>query len=116
MLISYLVLPLAPKLSPDAPTTCGMLAVSKLLSFNCWYIFQDTMLFMAPVSKNVLIFNSKFLFANIWNTVPVLGPSLSMLYMSSFSATAVKLSSRLYFLASQAFWWLLPSVYSISSM
>ena len=58
MLISHLVLPLASKLSPDAPTTCGMLAVSKLLSCSCWYIFQDIMLFMVPVSKSVLFFKS----------------------------------------------------------
>ena len=116
MLILHLVLPLAPKLLPDAPTTCSMLAVSKSFSFNCWYIFQDITLFMAPVSKRVLIFRSKLLLANIWNTVPVVGPSSSMLYMSSFSATALKLSSALYFLVSQAFWCLLLSVHSISLM
>ena len=90
MLILHLVLPLVPKLSPDAPTTCGMLAVSKSFSFSCWYIFQDITLFMAPVSNSVLIFKSKLLFANIWNTMPVVGPSSSMLYMSSFSVTTVK--------------------------
>ena len=30
---------------------------------------------MAPVLKSVLILTSKLLFANIWNTVPVVGPS-----------------------------------------
>ena len=90
MLISHVVLPLVPKLSPDAPTTCGMLAVSKLFSFSCWDIFQEITLFIAPVSKSVFIFKSELLFANIWNTVPVVGPSSSMLYMSNFSASAVK--------------------------
>ena len=107
MWISHLVLPLVPKLSPDAPTTYGMLAVSKSFSFSCCYVFQDIMLFMAPVSQSVLIFNSTLLFANISNTVPVVGPSSSMLYMSSFSATTVKYLSVLYFLESQACWWLL---------
>ena len=90
MFTSHLVLPLAPKLSPDAPTTCGVLAVSKSFNFSCWYILQDITLFMAPVSKSVLILKSNWLFADIWNTVPVVGPSSFMLYMSSFSATAVK--------------------------
>ena len=90
MLISHLVLPLAPKLSPDAPTTCGMLAVSKSFSFSFWYIFQDITLSMAPVSNRVLIFISRLLLANIWNTMPVVGPNSSMLYMSTFSATALK--------------------------
>ena len=53
MLISHLVLPLVPQLSPEARTTCGVLAVSKSFSFIFWYIFQDIMLFMAPVSNSV---------------------------------------------------------------
>ena len=64
MLILHLVLPLVPKLSPEAPITCGMLVVSKSFKFSFWYIFQDIMLFMAPVSKSVLILTSKLLFAN----------------------------------------------------
>ena len=64
MLISHLVLPVAPKLSPEATTKCGMLDVSKSFNFNFWYIFQDITLFMAPVSKSVLILTSKLLFAN----------------------------------------------------
>ena len=75
MLTSHLVLPLAPKLSPEAPTTCGILDVSRLISFNFWYIFHDMTLFMVPVSNSVLIFMSKLLFANVWNTVPVEGPN-----------------------------------------
>ena len=63
-LILHLVLPLAPKLSPEAPTTCGMLVVSKSFNFSFSYIFQDIILFMAPVSKSVLIFTSKLLSAN----------------------------------------------------
>ena len=78
-MISQVVLPLAPKLSPDAPTTCGMLAVFSSVGFNFLYISRDMTLFMAPVSKRVLILTSKLLFAKIWNTVPVVGPSLSML-------------------------------------
>ena len=79
MLTSHFVLPLVPRLSPEAPTTCGMLVVSKLSSFSFLYMFQDIMLFMAPVSKSVLILISKLLFANVLNTVPVVGPSSSML-------------------------------------
>ena len=58
------VLPLAPKLSPDTPTICGMLVLSNSFRFNFCYIFQDITLFMAPVSNSVLIFMSKLLFAN----------------------------------------------------
>ena len=53
MLTSHFVLPLVSKLSPEAPTTCGMLDVSKLSNLSFLYIFQDIMLFMAPVSKSV---------------------------------------------------------------
>ena len=56
MLTSHFVLPLAPRLSPEAPTTCGMLDVSKSFRFNFLYIFQDIMLFMAPVSKKCVNF------------------------------------------------------------
>ena len=79
MLTWHFILPLAPRLSPEAPTTCGMLVVSKLFSSSLLYMFQDITLFMAPVSKSVLILVSKLLFATIWNTVPVVGPSSSML-------------------------------------
>ena len=64
MLISHLILPLVPRLSPKAPTTCGMLVVSKSFNFSFSYIFQDITLFMAPVLKSVLILTSKVLFAN----------------------------------------------------
>ena len=89
MLILHFILPLAPKLLPDAPTTCGILAVFSSLRFNFWYVSKDIMLFMAPVSKSVLIFMSVLLFAIILNTVPVVGPSSSMLYISRCSATTV---------------------------
>ena len=79
MLISHLVLPLAPRLLPEAPTTCGMLVLSRLFSFNFLYISSDITLFIAPVSKSVLFLVFKLLFANIWNTVPVVGPNSSML-------------------------------------
>ena len=79
MLISHLVLPLAPRLSPEAPTTCGMLVLSRFFNFSFSYISSDITLFIAPVSKSVLIFVFKLLFANIWNTVPVVGPNSSML-------------------------------------
>ena len=79
MLTSHLVLPLVPKFSSDAPPTCVMLVVSNLSNFSFCYIFQDIMLFMAPVLKSVLILRSELLFANIWNTMPVVGPSSSTL-------------------------------------
>ena len=90
MLILHLVLPLMPKLSPDDPTTCGMFVVSKSFNLNSWYIFQDMTLFIAPVLNSVLILRFKLLLANVWNTVPVVGPNSSMLYASTLSATAVK--------------------------
>ena len=79
MLISHLVFPLAPRLSPEAPTTCGMLVLLRFFNFSFPYISSDITLFMAPVSKSVLILVSKLLFVNIWNTVPVVGPNSSML-------------------------------------
>ena len=65
MFISHLVLPLVPKLLPEAPTTCGMLAVFKLFSFSFLYISRDITLFMAPVSKSVFIFMVRLLFAKV---------------------------------------------------
>ena len=79
MLISHLVLSLAPRLSPEAPTTCGMLVLSRFFSFNFLYISSDITLFIALVLKSVLILVFKLLFTNIWNTVPVVGPNSSML-------------------------------------
>ena len=78
MFISHLVLPLAPKLSPEGPTMYGMLVVLRSSSFNFLYISSDITLFMAPVSKRVFIFIAWLLFAKIWNTVPVVGPSSSI--------------------------------------
>ena len=79
MLILHLVLPLAPRLSPEAPTKCGMLVLSRFFNFSFSYVSSDITLFIAPVSKSVLILVSKLLFANIWNTVPVVGPNSSIL-------------------------------------
>ena len=79
MLISHLVLPLASRLLPEAPTTCGMLVLLRLFNFNFLYISSDITLFIAPVSKSVLILVFTLLFANIWNTVSVVGPNSSML-------------------------------------
>ena len=48
MLTSHLVLPLALKLSPDAPTKCGILVVFRSFNFNFWqgvkghYAFHGT--------------------------------------------------------------------------
>ena len=79
MLILHLVRPLVPRLLPEAPTTCGMLVPSRFFNFSFSYISSDIMLFIAPVSKSVLILVLKLLFAKIWNTVPVVGPNSSML-------------------------------------
>ena len=65
MLTSHLVLPLAPILSPEASTTCGMLVVLRSFYFSFSYISRDMTLFMAPVSKSVLILMSRLLFAKI---------------------------------------------------
>ena len=79
MFISHLVLLLVPKLSPDAPTTCGMQLLSRFLMPSLWYISKEITLFMAPVSKSVLILRSGFLLAKIGNIVPLVGPSSSTL-------------------------------------
>ena len=79
MLTSHLVIPLAPKLSPEAPTTCGILVVLRSFNFSFSYISSDMTLFITPVSKSVLILMFRLLFTKIWNTVPVVGPNLSML-------------------------------------
>ena len=79
MLISHLVRPLEPKLLPEAPTTCGILVLSRSFNFNFLYISSAITLFIAPVSKSVLILVFQLLFAKIWNTVPVVGPNSSML-------------------------------------
>ena len=71
--------PLVPKLSPDDPTTCGMQLVSKLFIPSFSFILKDITLFMALVSKRVLILRSVKQFVKIGNTVDVVGPSSSML-------------------------------------
>ena len=68
-----------PRLSPEAPTMCGMFVLSRFLNFSFSYISSDITLFIAPVLKSVLILVFKLLFVNIWNTVPVVGPHSSML-------------------------------------
>ena len=65
MFISHLVLPLAPRLLPEAPTTWGMLSVFKSLGFSFSYISRDITLFMAPMSKSVFIFMVRLLFAKV---------------------------------------------------
>ena len=57
----------------------GMLVLLRFFNFSFSYISSDIMLFIAPVSKSVLILVFKLLFVNIWNTVPVVGPNSSML-------------------------------------
>ena len=79
MLTSHLVLPLVPKLSPEAPTMCGILVVLRSFNFSFSYISSDITLFIAPMSKSVSILMFRLLFAKIWNTVPVVGPNSSML-------------------------------------
>ena len=58
---------------------CGILVLSRFFNFSFLYISSDIMLFIAPVSKSVLILVFKLLFVNISNTVPVVGPNSSML-------------------------------------
>ena len=65
MLTSHLVLSLVPKLLPEAPTTCGMLVVLRSFNFSFSYISRDITLFMAPVSKSMLILMFRLLFAKI---------------------------------------------------
>ena len=69
---------------------CGMLVLLRFFNFSFSYISSDIMLFIAPVSMSVLILIFKLLFANIWNTVPVVGPNSSMLQISMFSATLLE--------------------------
>ena len=60
MLISHLVLPLVPRLLPEAPITCGMLVLLRFFNLSFSYISSDITLFIAPVSKSVLIWCSNY--------------------------------------------------------
>ena len=56
-----------------------ILVVLRSFNFSFSYISSDITLFMAAVSKSVLILMFRLLFAKIWNTVLVVGPNSSML-------------------------------------
>ena len=70
MLTSHLALSRASKLSPDAPTMCGMLALSICCILRVLYIKSNMMLFMALVSNRVLIFSPILPFGTTGKTVP----------------------------------------------
>ena len=93
--ISQLILPIAPKLVPFAPTTVGKFFVSKSLlsSFNFRNVSPDMTLFDAPVSNSV---NTSLFAMLILNTVPLSDPKVSsILHISVGSEMLVKYSSGL---------------------
>ena len=93
--ISQLILPMAPRLVPFAPTTVGRFFVSKsLLSrFNFLNVSPDITLFDVPVSNSV---NTSLFAILILNTVPRSDPKVSsILYISVGSGMLVKYSSGL---------------------
>ena len=55
-MILHLVLPLAPKLSPEAPTTCGMLVVSKSFNFSFFIHFPRHYTFHGTCVKECVNF------------------------------------------------------------
>ena len=93
--ISQIILPIAPRLVPFAPTTLGKFFVSKFLlsSFNFRNFSPDITLLDAPVSNSV----STSLFAMlILNMVPRSDPKVSsILHISVGSEMLVKYSSGL---------------------
>ena len=93
MFISQLILPMAPKLVPSAPTTFGSFVVSSGPSFSLLYITPDITLLVAPVSKSEFILVSLM---EVGKTVPSADPATPMSveatisHSSSLSGTAVK--------------------------
>ena len=100
--ISQLILPMAPKLVPFAPTTVGRFSVSRFLlsRFNFLNVSPDITLLDAPVSNSV---NTSLFAMLILNTVPCSDPKVSsILHISVGSGMLVKYSSCLYPLGSHA--------------
>ena len=93
--ISQLILPMAPKLVPFAPTTVGRFFVSRFLlsRFNFRNVSPDITLLDAPVSNSV---NTSLFAMLILNTVPRSDPKVSsILHISVGSGMLVKYSSEL---------------------
>ena len=93
--ISQLILPIAPRLVPFAPTTVGKFFVSRFLlsRFNFLNVSPDITLLDAPVSNNV---NTSLFAMLILNTVPCSDPKVSsILHISVGSGILVKYSSGL---------------------
>ena len=93
MVISQLILPMAPRLFPSAPTTFGSLVVSRGPSYSLLYISPDITLLVAPVSKSAFILVPLI---DVGKNVPSGDPAMSspveasILHSSSMSGTAVK--------------------------
>ena len=93
MFISQLILPMAPKLVPSAPTTFGSLLVSSGLSFSLLYMSPDITLLVAPVSKSEFIL---VCLIDVGKTVPSADPAIPMSveaaisHSPSLSGTVVK--------------------------
>ena len=93
--ISQLILPIAPKLVPFAPTTVGKFFVSRSLLFNFSFlnVSPDITLLDAPVSNSV---NTSLFAMLILNTVPLSEPKVSsILHISVGSGMLGKYSSGL---------------------
>ena len=93
MFISQLILPIASKLAPFAPTTFGSLVVFSGPSFSLLYISPDITLLVTPVLKSEFILVSLM---EVGKTVPSVDPATPMsveaaiTHSSSLSGTAVK--------------------------
>ena len=93
--ISQLILPIAPRLVPFAPTTVGKIFMSRFLlsRFSFLNVSPDITLLDAPVSNSV---NTSLFAMLILNTVPRSDPKvLSILHISVGSGILVKYSSGL---------------------
>ena len=93
--ISQLILPIAPKLVPFAPTTVGKFFVSRSLlsNFSFLNVSPDITLLDAPVSNSV---NTSLFAMLILNMVPLSDPKVSsILHISVGSGMLVKYSSGL---------------------
>ena len=75
MLISQLILPMAPKLVPSAPTTFISPLVSSGPSFSLLYMSPDITLLVAPVSKSEFIL---VCLIDVGKTVPSADPAIPM--------------------------------------
>ena len=90
MLISQLILPMAPKLVPSAPTTFGSPLVSSGPSFSLLYMSPDITLLVAPVSKSEFIL---VCLIDVGKTVPSANPAIPMSVEAAISHSSLLLGT-----------------------